>query len=94
MAWLLRKDEWVVYAALLPALLTTGGIGAAAITGHAQMLWHLPAERAVCVAADDYVQGLAKRGIAKLPGYGTPADERSIQAAVIAVAKLGARNAC
>jgi hypothetical protein len=96
MARSLQKDEWIVYAAFLPALLTLGGIGtAAAIAWHAQRPWHVSAERAVCVGADDYVQGLAKRGIAKLPGYGPPpADQRSIPAAVIAAAELRARNAC
>ncbi len=87
------EDEWVVYAAFLPALLTSGGIGAtAALEWHTQKPWHVPIERAVCVETDDYVQGLAKRGIAKLPGYGPPANELSTPA--IAAAALYARNAC
>ena len=93
MVRLLQKDEWVVYAAFLPALLTSGGIGAtAALEWHTQKPWHVPIERAVCVETDDYVQGLAKRGIAKLPGYGPPANELSTPA--IAAAALYARNAC
>jgi hypothetical protein len=92
MARLLQKDEWVVYAAFLPALLASGGIGVVAA-----MSWprHLPIERAVCAEAknDHYVQGLAKRGIAKVPGYGPPSDEVSPSAAM-AAAELRARNAC
>ncbi len=35
-----RYDDWIVYAALLPALLTLGGIGiTAAIAWHNQALW-------------------------------------------------------
>jgi hypothetical protein len=72
MARLLQKDDWLVYAAFLPALLASGGIGAtAAMAWHAQKAWHLPSENAACIQADadDYVRGLAKRGIATLPGY-------------------------
>ena len=58
MAWLLQKDEWIVYAALLPALLTLGGIGAsAAMSWHAQTPWHVAAVNAVCIDADDYFKG-------------------------------------
>ena len=94
MARLLQKDEWVAYAAFLPALLTSGGIGAGMVW-RAQTPWHIPPEHAVCVAADDYVQGLAKRGIVKLPAYEVPpADELSIPAAAIAAAELRALNGC
>jgi hypothetical protein len=91
MARLLQKNEWVVYAAFLPVLLTSGGIGVVAAMSWP---WHLPIERVVCAEANDnYVQGLAKRGIAKVPGYGPPSDEVSSSAAV-AAAELRARNAC
>ncbi len=53
MVRLLQKDEWVVYAAFLPALLTSGGIGAtAALEWHTQKPWHVPIEHAVCVETD------------------------------------------
>jgi len=95
MARLLQKDEWVVYAAFLPALLTSGGIGAtAAMMWYAQTPWHVPPEHAVCAAGDDYVQGLAKRGIVKVPDDVPPADELSIPAAAIPAAELRGRNAC
>ena len=96
MARLPQKDEWVIYSAFLPALLTLVGIGAsAAMAWHAQTPWHIPAVSEVCAGADDYVQGLAKRGIVKLPGYGFPPfEELSTPAAVAAAAKLRARHIC
>jgi hypothetical protein len=96
MARLLQKDEWVVYAAFLPALFTSAGIGAtAAMAWHAQTPWRVPTARAVCAEADDYVEQLAKRGIARLPGYEFPAvDELSLPAAAIAAAELRVRNRC
>ena len=96
MAPLLQKDEWVIYSAFLPALFTLVGIGAsAAIALHAQTPWHVPAVSAVCASADDYVQGLAKRGIVKIPGYEfTPFEELSTPAAAVAAAELRARHIC
>jgi hypothetical protein len=93
---LLRKDEWVVYAALLPALLTLAGIGGAVVMAwHAERPWHVAAASAVCVPSDGYVQGLAKRGIANLPGYEvSPADELSTTAAAVAASELRAHHAC
>ena len=98
MARLLQKDDWVVYAAFLPALLASSGIAATATTAwHAQKAWHLPRENAACIHADtdDYVRGLAKRGIATLPGYDLPATEKlGIPAAAIAASELRARREC
>jgi hypothetical protein len=96
MARSLQKDEWIVYAAFLPALLILGAVGAtAAVAWHAGVPWHTPAVREVCTGTDDYVQGLAKRGIVNLPGYDVPpAKELSIPAAAIAAAELRAHYAC
>jgi hypothetical protein len=56
-------DDWIVYVALLPALLILVGLGVTAI-----LAWHNPVLRnaaspsASPIAGDeDYVQGLAKR---------------------------------
>jgi hypothetical protein len=91
----LIKDEWVVYAAFLPALVTAAGVAiTAAMAWHAQAPWHVPAASQVCASADDYVQGLAKHGIVRLPGYEVaPPDELST-VAVIAEAELRARHIC
>jgi hypothetical protein len=95
MARLLQKDEWVVYAAFLPALLASGAIGAiSALAWRAQTPWHFSADNAVCAEDEDYVEQLAKRGIAKLPGYESPEDERSTPSAAVVAAQLRARNAC
>jgi len=68
-----RYDDWIVYAALLPAVLALAGIGVtSAIAWHNQALWNVTALSAIRGDADDYVQGLAKRGIVKLPGYEPP----------------------
>ena len=95
MARLLQKDEWVIYSAFLPALLTLVGIGAsAAMAWHTQTPWHVSAVSEVCVGADDYVQGLAKRGIVKPPGYELPFEELSTPAAAVAAAELRTRHIC
>src|SRR5437763_17105185 len=55
---------------------------------------HIPTERsAACLEGDNYVQGLAKRGIARMPGYEDPADAAPAPA-VIVEAELRARNVC
>jgi hypothetical protein len=92
---LLQKDDWLVYAAFLPALLTLVGIGAtAAMAWHNQAPWHIATVNAICADRDD-VQGLARRGIAKLPGYElSPMDELSSPAAAVAAAELPVRLAC
>jgi hypothetical protein len=67
-----RHDNWIVHAALLPALLTLAGIGATtAIAWHNQTLWDPATLSAIRIDSDgdDYVQGLAKLGIVQLPGY-------------------------
>jgi hypothetical protein len=89
----LRKDDWIVYTALLPALLALGGV--AARVWHTQTPWHVTAASAICAPSDGYVEGLAKRGIAKLPGYEvSPADELSTAAAAVAASELRAHHAC
>jgi hypothetical protein len=95
MTRLLQKDEWVIYSAFLPALFTLTGIGAsAAMAWHAQRPWHIPAI-SVCAGADDYVQGLVKRGIVKPLGYELPPfEELSTPAAAVAAAELRARHMC
>jgi len=92
----LRKDDWIVYAALLPALLALGGVGGvAARAWHTQTPWHVTAASPICAQSDGYVEGLAKRGIAKLPGYEvSPADELSTAAAAVAASELRAHHAC
>jgi hypothetical protein len=94
MTRLLQKDDWLVYAAFLPALLTLVGVGAsAAMAWHNQAPWHIATVSVVCVGTDDYVQELAKRGIVKLPGYElSPMDDLSPPAAAIAAAELYARH--
>jgi len=65
-----RFDDWVIYAAFLPALLTLTGITVtAAIAWHNHSLWQVATTTAVRSGADDYVQGLARLGIAKLPSH-------------------------
>ena len=62
--------DWPVYAAFLPALLTLAGI---VVTAAITTSWpdrtfaHAVAVTATRGDADDYVQGLIKLGIAKLP---------------------------
>jgi len=66
-------DDWLIYAAFLPALLTLTGITVtAAIAWHNHSLWQVATTTAVRSGSDDYVQGLARLGIAKLPGHEVP----------------------
>jgi hypothetical protein len=68
-----RLDDWLIYAAFLPALLALTSIAVtAAIAWHNQSLWQVATATAVRSGADDYVAGLARLGIAKLPGYDLP----------------------
>jgi hypothetical protein len=65
-----KYNDVPVYVAFLPALLILVGLGVTAtIAWHNQALWNATTLSATRGDADDYVQGLAKRGIAKLPGY-------------------------
>jgi hypothetical protein len=64
-----RYDDWLVYAAFLPGLLTVSAIGVTAVAWHSQALWHAATLSVVRVDTDDYVEGLARLGIVKLPGY-------------------------
>jgi hypothetical protein len=67
-----RHGDWLIYVALVPAVLTLAGLGVtAAVAWHNQTLWTAAAPSAVPSDSDDYVQGLAKRGIMELPGYET-----------------------
>jgi hypothetical protein len=79
--------NWVIYAAFLPAVLILVGIG---ITT-AKALWFAaitvsatyPANRDSNASVnDDYVHGLANRGIVKLPGY-EPAPAAPVNAAAM-----------
>lgn len=68
------SDDWPVYVALLPAVLASAAIGiTAAIALGTGSSWHQgPADAAgvkATPATDDYVEGLARLGIAKLPSY-------------------------
>jgi hypothetical protein len=64
-----QHDDWLLYVAVLPALLTLVAFGAtAAFAWHFQAVVKTTTER----ATDDYVQGLARLGIVKLPGYEPP----------------------
>jgi hypothetical protein len=68
------SDDWPVYVALLPAVLASAAIGiTAAIALGTASSWHQrPADGAgvkAALATDDYVEGLARLGIANLPGY-------------------------
>jgi len=74
-------NDWLVYLALLPAVLASIAIGiTAAVTLGTASSWHHPTSQAAGLKVtppqtDDYVGGLAKIGIAKIPGY-DPADKR------------------
>jgi tellurite resistance protein len=64
-------DDWPVYAAFLPAVLTLAGIGITATVGSwfdGTTLWDVADANTIGGDVDDYVRGLARRGIANLPG--------------------------
>jgi hypothetical protein len=64
-------DDWLIYAAFLPALLAVTCIAVtAAVAWHNHALWQVGATPASYAGADDYVQGLARLGIAQLPRQG------------------------
>jgi hypothetical protein len=90
MARLLQKDEWVVYAAFLPALFTSAGIGP-------PRRWRGTLKRPGVFRplARSVPRLMIMSGIARLPGYEFPAvDELSLPAAAIAAAELRVRNRC
>jgi hypothetical protein len=67
-------DDWPIYLAFLPAILASAAIGiTAAIALGTASPWHRsPADAAdveAAVAADDYVEGLARLGIASIPRH-------------------------
>jgi hypothetical protein len=67
-------DDWPVYVAFLPAVLASAAIGiAAALALGTASSWHQslsePAGVKHTPGADDYVAGLARLGIAKIPRY-------------------------
>src|SRR5262252_3527201 len=76
MAWFVsptKSADWIVYVALLPALLVLAGIGVTAAMGwDTQALRNTAALSAMPGNADHYVEGLAKLGIVELPGYERP----------------------
>src|SRR5215471_20068970 len=68
-----KSADWIVYVALLPALLVLAGIGVTAAMGwDTQALRNTATLSAMPGNADHYVEGLAKLGIVKLPGYERP----------------------
>ena len=68
-----KYNDWLIYAAFLPAVLTLVGIGVTtAIAWRSHALWNAATLSAIQGDADDYIQGLARRGIVKLPGYEPP----------------------
>jgi hypothetical protein len=69
-----RLPDWPVYVALLPAVLASTAIGiTVAMTLGTAHSWHPgganSAGMKIMPGGDDYVEGLAKLGIAKLPNY-------------------------
>jgi tellurite resistance protein TerB len=64
------SDDWPIHTALLPAILTLSGIGITATTGSwfEGTFWKVAHVNANTGDVDDYVHGLARRGIANLPG--------------------------
>jgi hypothetical protein len=67
-------DDWLVYIALLPAIVASAAIAiTSAIALGTASSWHsaIPAagDLKATPATDNYVEGLAKLGIAKLPTY-------------------------
>jgi hypothetical protein len=65
-----KYSDGRAYVALLPTLVILVGLGlSATIAWHNQAVWNATTLSATRSDADDYVRGLAKRGIAKLPGY-------------------------
>jgi len=75
-------DDWPVYIAFLPAIITSAAIAVtAAIALGTASSWHQSPPQAgdlkATPAADDYVEGLARLGIATLPSYEPPAVMRS-----------------
>src|ERR1700694_2329563 len=67
-------DDWPIYLAFLPAVLASAAIGiTAAIALGTASPWHQsPADAAdvnATAAADDYVEGLARLGIASIPHH-------------------------
>src|SRR5262249_52706883 len=75
MAWFVspKSADWIVYVALLPALLVLASIGVTAAMGwDTQALRNTATLSAMPGNADHYVEGLAKLGIVELPGYERP----------------------
>jgi hypothetical protein len=63
-------DEWLICAAFLAALLVLTSIGlTASIAWHNQSFWQVATSTPSYSRADDYVEGLARLGIAKLPSH-------------------------
>ena len=68
-----RYDDWIIYAALLPAVLTLVGVGVtAAVAWHNPALWNAATLSVNSGDADNYVQGVAKHDLVKLPAPEPP----------------------
>jgi hypothetical protein len=64
-----QSKEWLACATVLPAILLLASLGVAG----AKVIWpDAPHSDSRTVFDADYVVGLAKLGIAKLPGYRSP----------------------
>jgi hypothetical protein len=64
-----QSKEWLACAAVLPAILLMASLGVAG----AKVIWpDAPHRDSKTVFDADYVVGLAKLGIAKLPGFQSP----------------------
>ena len=66
-------DDWVVWIALLPGVLTLSALGISlAMAWHNHAGWHAVIVSTIPEDGNGYVQGLAKLGIANLPGHQPP----------------------
>jgi hypothetical protein len=75
-----KSADWIVYVALLPALLVLAGIGVTAAMGwDTQALRNTATLSAMPGNADHYVEGLAKLGIVQLPVHERPATPPSYE---------------
>jgi hypothetical protein len=64
---MIRLPKWVIHTAFLAALLLSAGIGVTVVKARWATAVRHPINSEIL--DPDYVQGLAKLGIARLPGY-------------------------
>jgi len=70
----IKSADWIIYVAVLPALLSLVCIGVTAAMGwDTQALRNTAPPSAIPVDDDHYAEGLAKLGIVQLPGHERPA---------------------